>query len=99
MPREWADAARVGVEIMDSPSACSTFNILTQEDRRVVAYLIAVEALPRDDPGSMVPPMAARAVPVGRGGRRGVVVDGIEESEEIKRLPNLHPDTEWTKVG
>jgi uncharacterized protein len=101
--REWADAARVGVEIMDSPSACSTFNILTQEDRRVVAYLIAVDALPREDPGAVVPPMAARAAPVGRGGRRGVVVDEVIEAgsgagEPKRRLPNMHPDTEWTKV-
>ena len=98
--KEWADAAQVGVEIMDSPSACSTFNILTQEERRVVAYLIAVEGLPRNDDGAIVPPMALRAAPVGRGGRRGVLVaEEMPDAEEPKRLPNMHPDTEWTKVG
>ena len=33
-------AARVGVEVMDTPAACRTFNILVAEDRRVAAALI-----------------------------------------------------------
>jgi uncharacterized protein len=32
--------ARVGVEVMDTPAACRTFNILTGEGRRVVALLL-----------------------------------------------------------
>ncbi|HEY5365450.1 MAG TPA: Mth938-like domain-containing protein [Casimicrobiaceae bacterium] len=32
--------ARVGVEVMDTPAACRTFNILTSEGRRVVALLL-----------------------------------------------------------
>jgi len=32
--------ARVGVEVMDTPAACRTFNILTGEGRRVVAMLL-----------------------------------------------------------
>ncbi len=32
--------ARVGVEVMDTPAACRTFNILTGEGRRVVAALM-----------------------------------------------------------
>jgi len=34
----------VAVEHMDTTSACSTFNILNQEDRRVAAALLAVDA-------------------------------------------------------
>ena len=33
-------AARIGVEVMDTPAACRTFNILAAEDRRVAAALI-----------------------------------------------------------
>ena len=33
-------AARIGVEVMDTPAACRTFNILLAEDRNVVAALI-----------------------------------------------------------
>jgi uncharacterized protein len=32
--------ARVGVEVMDTPAVCRTFNILTGEERRVVAALL-----------------------------------------------------------
>ncbi len=32
--------ARVGIEVMDTPAACRTFNILTGEGRRVVALLL-----------------------------------------------------------
>jgi uncharacterized protein len=32
--------ARVGVEVMDTPAACRTFNILAAEGRKVVAALI-----------------------------------------------------------
>ena len=32
--------AHVGVEVMDTPAACRTFNILTGEGRRVVAALL-----------------------------------------------------------
>ncbi len=34
--------ASVGVEIMDTPAACRTYNILTSEDRQVAAALIAI---------------------------------------------------------
>lgn len=30
----------VGIEVMDTPAACRTFNVLTSEERRVVAGLI-----------------------------------------------------------
>jgi uncharacterized protein len=33
-------AARIGIEVMDTPAACRTFNILLAEDRNVVAALI-----------------------------------------------------------
>ncbi|MEO8674963.1 MAG: Mth938-like domain-containing protein [Casimicrobiaceae bacterium] len=33
-------AARVGIEVMDTPAACRTFNILAAEGRKVVAALI-----------------------------------------------------------
>ena len=33
-------AARVGVEVMDTPAACRTYNILLSEGRQVVAALI-----------------------------------------------------------
>ena len=32
--------ARIGVEVMDTPAACRTYNILMAEGRRVVAALI-----------------------------------------------------------
>ena len=32
--------ARVGVEVMDTPAACRTFNILSGEGRRAIAALI-----------------------------------------------------------
>ncbi len=82
--KEWASGRGIGVEIMDSPSACSTFNILTQEDRRVVAALIAVDAVPRGARGALVPPGATRAAPVGRGGRSSAGAPAPEV--EAKRL-------------
>jgi uncharacterized protein len=33
-------AARIGVECMDTPAACRTYNILVAEDRRVVAAIL-----------------------------------------------------------
>lgn len=33
-------AARVGLEVMDSPAACRTYNILTAEGRKVVAAIL-----------------------------------------------------------
>ena len=33
-------AARVGLEVMDTPAACRTYNILTGERRRVLAALL-----------------------------------------------------------
>ncbi len=33
-------AARIGVEIMDTPAACRTYNILAAEGRRVAAALL-----------------------------------------------------------
>lgn len=53
--KEWAHNNEIGIEIMDSASASSTFNILTQEDRNVVAALVAVDANDRDAPRSLVP--------------------------------------------
>jgi len=35
---------QIGVEIMDTASACRTFNILLSEDRNVVAALFMIEA-------------------------------------------------------
>ena len=32
--------ARVGLEVMDTPAACRTFNILAAEGRRVLAALV-----------------------------------------------------------
>ena len=37
--------ARIGVETMDTPAACRTYNVLVSEGRRVLAALI-VEAAP-----------------------------------------------------
>ena len=31
---------RIGLEIMSTPAACRTFNVLLQEQRRVVAALL-----------------------------------------------------------
>lgn len=36
------DAAGIGFEIMSTPSACRTYNVLLTEDRRVAAALIPV---------------------------------------------------------
>lgn len=33
-------AARIGIEIMDTPAACRTYNILVGEDRNVAAALL-----------------------------------------------------------
>ena len=33
----------VGIEVMNSPSACRTYNVLLSEERRVAAALFAVE--------------------------------------------------------
>jgi len=33
-------AARIGVEFMDTPAACRTYNILVAEDRKVVAAIL-----------------------------------------------------------
>lgn len=35
---------QIGVEVMDTASACRTFNILLSEDRNVVAALFMIEA-------------------------------------------------------
>jgi uncharacterized protein len=32
--------ARIGVECMDTPAACRTYNILMSEDRKVVAMIL-----------------------------------------------------------
>ncbi|WP_325166142.1 Mth938-like domain-containing protein [Thermohalobaculum xanthum] len=40
--REAFEAAGIGVEMMSTPSACRTYNVLLAEDRRVAALLIAV---------------------------------------------------------
>ncbi|HTI68257.1 MAG TPA: Mth938-like domain-containing protein [Caulobacteraceae bacterium] len=40
--REALAAARVGLEVMDTPSAVRLYNVMAQEGRRVAAALIAV---------------------------------------------------------
>ena len=37
------ELAGVGIEVMSSPSACRTYNVLLSEERRVAAALFAVE--------------------------------------------------------
>lgn len=41
-PRHYAalSAARIGVEVMDTPAACRTYNILLAEGRKVAAALV-----------------------------------------------------------
>lgn len=34
------NAARIGVEVMDTPAACRTYNILVSEGRRVLAAIL-----------------------------------------------------------
>jgi len=80
--KEWASNNSIGLEIMDSPSACSTFNILTQEDRNVVAALVAIDANDRNATRSMVPMMGHE-----RAERfYGVGETEEEAEEETKRL-------------
>ena len=40
--REAMAAARVGLEVMDTPEACRLYNVLAREGRRIAAALIAV---------------------------------------------------------
>lgn len=40
--REAVEAAGIGIEPMDSPAACRTYNVLLSEGRRVAAALIPV---------------------------------------------------------
>ncbi len=40
--RETIEAAGVGVEVMSTPSACRTYNILLAEDRRVAVAVVAI---------------------------------------------------------
>ncbi|WP_128254232.1 Mth938-like domain-containing protein [Falsirhodobacter deserti] len=40
--RQAIEAAGVGVEVMNSPAACRTYNILLSEGRRIAAALIPV---------------------------------------------------------
>lgn len=40
--RDTIEAAGIGVEVMSTPSACRTYNILLAEDRRVAVAVIAV---------------------------------------------------------
>ena len=37
------ESAGIGVELMDSPSACRTFNVLLSEGRRIAAALLPVD--------------------------------------------------------
>ena len=37
------EAEGLGVEVMSSPSACRTYNVLLSEERRVAAALLSVE--------------------------------------------------------
>lgn len=77
--KEWATSNGVGLEVMDSPSACSTFNILTQEDRNVVAALVAIDANGREATRSLVPKGYERAA------RYDEEYDE-EEEETVKKL-------------
>ena len=48
IPREARQAlenAGIGIEIMATPSACRTYNVLLTEDRRVAAVLVPVGAV------------------------------------------------------
>jgi uncharacterized protein len=36
------DQAGIGVEVMSTPSACRTYNVLLTEHRRVAAALVAI---------------------------------------------------------
>lgn len=40
------EAAGLGVEIMDSPAACRTYNVLLSEQRRVALALLPVDSPP-----------------------------------------------------
>ena len=40
--REAIEGAGIGVEVMSTPSACRTYNVLLAEDRRVAVALIAI---------------------------------------------------------
>lgn len=40
--RACLDAAQIGIEVMSTPSACRTYNVLLTEGRRVAACLIAL---------------------------------------------------------
>ncbi len=39
-------ASGIGLEIMDTPAACRTYNVLTHESRRVVAALFVGPSMP-----------------------------------------------------
>ena len=41
--RKILEESGIGVEIMNSPTACRNYNVLLSEDRRVAAALLAVE--------------------------------------------------------
>ena len=45
--------AGVGVEVMDTPAACRTFNILAAEGRSVVAALLVRVNTPADGDGQL----------------------------------------------
>ncbi len=42
--------AGIGVEVMTTPAACRTYNVLVAENRRAIAALFMIEPDPRDDP-------------------------------------------------
>lgn len=47
LPREFLaplQAVGIGVEVMDTPAACRTFNVLLAEGRKVVAALVVEQA-------------------------------------------------------
>lgn len=79
--KEWATKNEIGIEIMDSASASSTFNILTQEDRNVVAALVATDAKDRNAPRSLVPERLEKA------GRyeEDLLLDEVDEEKEVVR--------------
>jgi uncharacterized protein len=44
--RTLLEASGIGVEVMNSPAACRTYNVLLSEGRRIAAALLPVQAPP-----------------------------------------------------
>jgi len=46
--RQYLHKLGIGLEIMDTRNACSTYNLLAEEGRRVAAALLPLRKIPRD---------------------------------------------------